>query len=127
MPKELIAIIDDEPDILELVSIHLKRAHYNVREFAEAEPFYRFLALGVAGDYLGSGNRRDHPESPLHEDSPLADRRDLCGDGLAMCAGAAGDDRTHPRRWFNLAARRRYFLYRGRSHLQYQGFQFLSG
>ena len=47
MPKELIDVIDDEPDILELVSIHLKRAHYNVREFPEAEPFYQFLAKEV--------------------------------------------------------------------------------
>jgi len=43
MANQLIAIIDDEPDILELVSLHLKRSNFNVREFAEAEPFYRFL------------------------------------------------------------------------------------
>ncbi len=40
----LIAVIDDEPDILELVSIHLKRSNFRVKEFAEAESFYRFLA-----------------------------------------------------------------------------------
>jgi len=40
----LIAIIDDEPDILELVSIHLKKSNFRVKEFAEAEPLYRFLA-----------------------------------------------------------------------------------
>ncbi len=44
MANQLIAVIDDEPDILELVSLHLKRSNYRVREFAEAEPFYRFLA-----------------------------------------------------------------------------------
>ncbi len=43
MTNQLIAIIDDEPDILELVSLHLKRSNFRVREFAEAEPFYRFL------------------------------------------------------------------------------------
>ena len=43
MANQLIAVIDDEPDILELVSLHLKRSNYRVREFAEAEPFYRSL------------------------------------------------------------------------------------
>ncbi len=41
--KELIAIIEDEPDILELVSIHLKKANFIVREFPDARNFYRFL------------------------------------------------------------------------------------
>jgi len=44
MANELIAVIDDEADIRELVSIHLKKANFRVREFAEAEPFYQFLA-----------------------------------------------------------------------------------
>ncbi len=44
MANELVAIIDDEPDILELVSIHLKRSSFRVKEFTEAESFYRFLA-----------------------------------------------------------------------------------
>jgi two-component system phosphate regulon response regulator PhoB/two-component system alkaline phosphatase synthesis response regulator PhoP len=44
MTNELIAVIDDEADIRELVSIHLKKANFRVREFAEAEPFYQFLA-----------------------------------------------------------------------------------
>jgi two-component system phosphate regulon response regulator PhoB/two-component system alkaline phosphatase synthesis response regulator PhoP len=47
MGNELIAIIDDEPDIRKLVSIHLKRSNFRVREFAEAEPFYQFLEKEV--------------------------------------------------------------------------------
>lgn len=47
MTNQLISVVDDEPDILELVSIHLKKANFRVREFAEAEPFYRFLAKEV--------------------------------------------------------------------------------
>ena len=34
-----IAIIDDEPDILELVSLNLKRSGFRVKEFSEVEPF----------------------------------------------------------------------------------------
>ncbi len=39
----LIAIVDDDPDILELVTVHLKRTGMKVRSFADVEPFYRFL------------------------------------------------------------------------------------
>jgi DNA-binding response OmpR family regulator len=38
-----IAIIDDEPDILELVSLNLKKSGFRVIEFSEVEPFYRSL------------------------------------------------------------------------------------
>jgi two-component system phosphate regulon response regulator PhoB/two-component system alkaline phosphatase synthesis response regulator PhoP len=41
--KELIYVVDDEPDILELVSIHLKKAHYRAESFANAETFLRAL------------------------------------------------------------------------------------
>ncbi len=41
--KELIAIIDDEPDIVELVSLHLKKAGFKVRGFFDAKSFYQFL------------------------------------------------------------------------------------
>ena len=47
MTNQLIAVIDDEPDIRELVSIHLKKANFRVREFTEAEPFYQFLAREI--------------------------------------------------------------------------------
>ncbi len=45
--NELIAIVDDEPDILELVAVHLKKNRFRVREFSDAESFYRFLQSGV--------------------------------------------------------------------------------
>ena len=41
--KKKVLIIDDEPDIVELVSIHLNRAMFKTRGFADAESFYSFL------------------------------------------------------------------------------------
>jgi two-component system phosphate regulon response regulator PhoB/two-component system alkaline phosphatase synthesis response regulator PhoP len=41
--NELIAVIDDEEDILELVSVNLKKNGFAVREFADATGFFRFL------------------------------------------------------------------------------------
>ena len=43
--NKLIVIIDDEPDILELVSIHLKKSMFNVKGFADAEGLYSFFGL----------------------------------------------------------------------------------
>ncbi|MBT5305287.1 MAG: response regulator [Candidatus Scalindua sp.] len=43
--SKLIAIIDDEPDIVELVSIHLKKATFKTKGFSNAEDLYRFLGL----------------------------------------------------------------------------------
>ena len=40
---KIIAVVDDEPDILELVSIHLKKANFTVETFQEAEGFLKFL------------------------------------------------------------------------------------
>jgi len=40
---KLIAVIDDEPDILELVSIHLRKANFTVETFQEADSFFKFL------------------------------------------------------------------------------------
>ena len=40
--SKLIAIVDDEPDILELVSLHLKRAGYRTSGFLKAESFLNF-------------------------------------------------------------------------------------
>ncbi len=42
MPK-LIAVVDDEPDILELVTLHLRKAGYKVQGFGDATSFYKFL------------------------------------------------------------------------------------
>lgn len=46
MPK-LIAVVDDEPDILELVSLHLRKAGYRVEGFTNASEFYQFLGRKV--------------------------------------------------------------------------------
>lgn len=40
---KLIAVVDDEPDILELISIHLKRSNFTVETFTEAESFFKFI------------------------------------------------------------------------------------
>lgn len=41
--NELIAIVDDEPDILELVTLHLKRAGFRTASFLEANSFSIFI------------------------------------------------------------------------------------
>jgi two-component system phosphate regulon response regulator PhoB/two-component system alkaline phosphatase synthesis response regulator PhoP len=46
MPK-LIAVVDDEPDIVELVSLHLSKAQFNVEAFLDAESFLKFLNTRV--------------------------------------------------------------------------------
>ncbi len=47
--SDLIAIIDDEQDILELVSLNLKKSGFRVKEFAEVEAFYRSLEKQLFG------------------------------------------------------------------------------
>ena len=41
--NKLIAIVDDEPDILELVSIHLEKANYKTVKFDKAEGFLAYI------------------------------------------------------------------------------------
>ena len=41
--SQYIAVIDDEPDILELVALNLKKSGFRVKEFSEVESFYRSL------------------------------------------------------------------------------------
>jgi len=41
--NKLIAIVDDEPDIVELVTIHLKKAMFKTSGFSDAESFYSSL------------------------------------------------------------------------------------
>ena len=41
--QETVAVIDDEQDILELVSLHLKKNHFRVREFSDGSSFIKYL------------------------------------------------------------------------------------
>ncbi len=41
--EQIIAIVEDESDILELVSLHLKKHNFKVREFLDISSFYRYL------------------------------------------------------------------------------------
>ena len=45
--NKLIAVIDDEPDILELVSLHLTKSNFKVKEFLNAESFFKFLSSEI--------------------------------------------------------------------------------
>jgi len=41
--NETIAVVDDETDILELVSLHLRKNHFHVREFSDGSSFINYL------------------------------------------------------------------------------------
>ena len=41
--KKVIAVVDDEPDILELIGLHLTRAGFTVKSFAAARPLLQYL------------------------------------------------------------------------------------
>lgn len=41
--EQVVAVIEDETDILDLVSLHLKKHNFKVREFADISTFYRYL------------------------------------------------------------------------------------
>jgi len=41
--KKTIALVEDEPDISELVSIHLEKSGYSVKSFLDGKTFYAFL------------------------------------------------------------------------------------
>lgn len=43
--KKLIAVVDDEEDLRELLSLHLGRAGFDVEEFADASGFFAFLEM----------------------------------------------------------------------------------
>jgi len=44
---DLIAVVDDEPDITRLVSLHLGQENFKVREFHDAKSFYTFLNKNI--------------------------------------------------------------------------------
>jgi two-component system phosphate regulon response regulator PhoB/two-component system alkaline phosphatase synthesis response regulator PhoP len=75
MSDRLVAIVDDEPDILELVSGALNRAGFRTLEFPDAERFFRWL-----GDNL--------PDL-LVLDLMLPD-----ADGLEICRRLRAEERT---------------------------------
>jgi two-component system phosphate regulon response regulator PhoB/two-component system alkaline phosphatase synthesis response regulator PhoP len=41
--SRLVAIVDDEPDLVELVTVNLKKANYEARGFTDAKAFLKFL------------------------------------------------------------------------------------
>lgn len=43
MTKPLIAVVDDEPDIVDLVSINLRKAGFEVKGFSDASTFLKFV------------------------------------------------------------------------------------
>lgn len=73
--NELIAIVDDEPDILELVSIHLIKANYKTIKFEQADSFFEFL--------------NDRIPDLLILDLMLPDI-----DGIEVCKRLKADERT---------------------------------
>jgi DNA-binding response OmpR family regulator len=44
---QLVAVVDDEPDIVELVTVHLEKAGYRIKGFGEASAFFRFIERTV--------------------------------------------------------------------------------
>jgi two-component system phosphate regulon response regulator PhoB/two-component system alkaline phosphatase synthesis response regulator PhoP len=75
VPKAVIAVVDDEPDILELIGLHLSRAGYAVKSFAAAKPLLHYVGKQL-------------PDL-LVLDLMLPD-----GDGLEICKSLKKDART---------------------------------
>ncbi len=81
--SRLIAIIDDEPDIVELVSIHLKKAMFKVKGFSDAEGLYRFLGLS-------DGHRQESEQVP---DLIILDLMLPDADGIEICKNLKKSDK----------------------------------
>ncbi len=47
MVKNLVVICDDEPDIVELVSLHLEKSGFDVEGFLNAEDFFGFIGKNI--------------------------------------------------------------------------------
>ncbi len=75
--KGVIAVVDDEPDILELIGLHLSRAGFAVKSFAAARPLLHYLSKQL-------------PDL-LVLDLMLPD-----GDGLEICKSLKKEARTQP-------------------------------
>ncbi len=45
--NELIVVVDDEPDILELVVLHLTKSNFKVEKFLNSEDFFKFLSFKI--------------------------------------------------------------------------------
>ena len=73
-PKRVIAVVDDEPDILDLIRLHLLRAGFIVKAFASARPLLQYLEKNL-------------PDL-LVLDLMLPD-----GDGMEICKSLKGDPR----------------------------------
>ncbi len=73
--NKLILIIDDEPDIVELVSIHLKKSMFNVNGFSDANGLYSFLGLS-------EGSNPTHHQIP---DLIILDLMLPDADGIEIC------------------------------------------
>lgn len=50
--QKSIIVIDDEPDIAELISIHLTKAGYKVKSFADGEKFFQALQYSALPDLI---------------------------------------------------------------------------
>ncbi|MDR2431592.1 MAG: response regulator, partial [Candidatus Margulisbacteria bacterium] len=71
----LVAVLDDEPDIRELLALNLKKSGFEVKEFADAKTFFRYLAAALP--------------DVLVLDLMLPDM-----DGLEICKRLRGQSRT---------------------------------
>jgi len=74
--SKLVAIVDDEPDIVQLVSVSLEKASFRTQSFFDAESFFRYL------------NRRENPDLIIL-DLMLPDM-----DGLEVCKALKAKQRT---------------------------------
>ncbi|MGE5481026.1 MAG: response regulator [Chloroflexota bacterium] len=45
--QKVIAIVDDEPDIVELIALHLERSGFKIKSFDHAEGLFKYLKTGT--------------------------------------------------------------------------------
>ncbi|MCD6233597.1 MAG: two-component system response regulator [Candidatus Neomarinimicrobiota bacterium] len=122
--NEKIAIIDDEPDILELVSLHLKRSGFKVETFSDGKSYYEYLKNNTPDltildlmlpDMDGLDICRDIRRDPRHNNMPvvmLTARGDETDTVLGLELGA-DDYVTKPFSPKELVARVKAVLRRG--------------